>query len=97
MSSRGRPNPNCVQCFIQSITQPHLHEGFNPESGAYSQEDTPSSLQQANITHQLPALHCGAGLWRDTHPADTVVAQTFQSQAFQTASSTERSPCSYKY
>lgn len=40
----------------------HLHEGFGPDSGAHGQDSAGSSLQEANVTLQLPALHQRAGL-----------------------------------
>lgn len=43
----------------------HLEEGFGPDSGAHLQDDTGSSLQEANVTLQLPALHQRARLQED--------------------------------
>lgn len=43
----------------------HLDEGFGPDSGAHLQDDTGSSLQEANVTLQLPALHQRARLQED--------------------------------
>lgn len=40
----------------------HLDEGFGPDSGAHLQDDTGFSLQEPNMTLQLPALHQGARL-----------------------------------
>lgn len=40
----------------------HLHERFGPDSGAHGQDNAGPSLQEANVTLQLPALHQRARL-----------------------------------
>lgn len=40
----------------------HLDERFGPDSGAHGQDNVGSSLQEANMTLQLPALHQRARL-----------------------------------
>lgn len=60
----GSPEASC-RCTAHADESTHLHEGFGPDSGAHLQDNTGSSLQEANVTLQLPALHQRARLQED--------------------------------
>lgn len=56
-----------VWCLLSSTAvhvseSSHLDERFGPDSGAHGQDSAGSSLQEANVTLQLPALHQRARL-----------------------------------